>query len=180
MRALVVYESMFGNTHEIANCIGDGLGQHHTVLVRRVGDVTNDLVQGVDLLVVGGPTHVRGLSRRQTRLSAEKMAAKEGSTLELERDAVQFGLREWLPALRVHDGMVAAAFDTRADGPPLFTGRASRRIEKRLRKLGLHVVATKSFLIDGEGHLAPGETDKARSWGATLGVVAAVEREPAA
>ena len=133
------------------------------------------MVDNVDLLVVGGPTHAHGMSRRQTRVAAENMAAKLGSTLELEPGAVEFGLREWFRTLRVHDGLVTAAFDTRGNGPSLFTGRASRRIERQLRKLGAHVASTKSFFVEGNDRLAPNQIEKARAWGLMLAVVTRIE-----
>ena len=40
MRALVVYESMYGNTRVVANRIADGLRATHEVTVVPVGEVT--------------------------------------------------------------------------------------------------------------------------------------------
>src|SRR4029077_14637551 len=69
MRALVVYESMYGNTRVIAGNIADGLRADYEVTVVPVAEATAELVAGVDLLVAGAPTHMRGLpsaaSRRQ-------------------------------------------------------------------------------------------------------------------
>ena len=62
MRALIVYESMFGNTHEVANCIADGLRPVYDVSMVRVGDATDEMVEAADLVIVGGPTHAHGLS----------------------------------------------------------------------------------------------------------------------
>ncbi|PTL71521.1 hypothetical protein C1I63_00700 [Rathayibacter caricis DSM 15933] len=60
MRALVVDESQFGTTHRIAEAIGRGLAETLDV---EVVDVNAALrLEGVDLLVVGGAAHVRGLS----------------------------------------------------------------------------------------------------------------------
>lgn len=66
MRTLVVYESMFGNTRHVAEAIARGLedaGTVATVPVARVGD--EDL-SSYDLVMVGGPTHVHGMSRDST------------------------------------------------------------------------------------------------------------------
>jgi flavodoxin len=60
MRAVVVYESMFGDTRQVAEAIGDGLGLKFEVTVVAVDRLTTDQLRGIDLLVVGGPTHVRG------------------------------------------------------------------------------------------------------------------------
>ena len=61
MRALVVYESMYGNTHVIASNIEDGLRATHEVTLVPVTAATAELVSHADLLVVGAPTHMHGL-----------------------------------------------------------------------------------------------------------------------
>ncbi len=60
MRALVVYESMYGNTHTIADSIADGLRATHEVAVVTAAEATGQLVAEADLLIVGGPTHMYG------------------------------------------------------------------------------------------------------------------------
>jgi flavodoxin len=67
MRALVVYESMFGNTQAIANAIVQGLSGRMRVEALEVGVAPATIDDDVALLVVGGPTHAFGLSRPQTR-----------------------------------------------------------------------------------------------------------------
>ena len=67
MRALVVYESMYGNTHEIARNIADGLRTNYEVTLVPVAEATTDLVAGADLLVAGAPTHMHGLPSVATR-----------------------------------------------------------------------------------------------------------------
>ena len=98
MRALVVYESMFGNTHEIATCVAQGLSAAGMdVQVQPVGAVTAEDVRSVGVLVVGGPTHVHGMARPSTRQSAAEQA--EERSLHLDDDARASGLREWFDAL---------------------------------------------------------------------------------
>jgi flavodoxin len=60
MRALVVYESMYGNTHVVAGNIADGLRATYEVTLVPVAEVTAELVAGTDLLVAGAPTHMHG------------------------------------------------------------------------------------------------------------------------
>jgi flavodoxin len=48
MRALVVYESMYGNTHVIASNIADGLRATHEVTLVPVGDATPELLAGTE------------------------------------------------------------------------------------------------------------------------------------
>ena len=80
MRALVVYESMYGNTHVVAGEIADGLRVGYEVTLVPVAEATAELVAGADLLVVGAPTHMHGLSSASSRRTAVKAAAKDGST----------------------------------------------------------------------------------------------------
>ncbi len=164
MRSLVVYESMFGNTHAVAEAIAEGLSVSGDSAVLHVHDATTETMDGVDLVVVGGPTHVHGLTSSQSRQGAAEQAAASHGTLELEPDAVGPGLREWLAALPRADTW-AAAFDTRYDGPVLFTGRASRGIAHRLTKCGRRlVVEPESFLVDKHNVLLAGEADRAMQW----------------
>ncbi|HEX3310871.1 MAG TPA: flavodoxin domain-containing protein, partial [Streptosporangiaceae bacterium] len=76
MRALVVYESMYGNTQVIAGNIADGLRGDYAVTLVPVAEATWDLVADADLLVAGAPTHMHGLSTRSTRRMAAQAAAK--------------------------------------------------------------------------------------------------------
>jgi flavodoxin len=174
MRALVVYESMFGSTRQVAESIGEGLRARCDVSVVRVGDVTAEMVHGADVLVVGGPTHAHGLSSSLTRDLAVSMARRENSGLTMEPNAAAFGLRDWFKALDAQPGKFSVAFDTRGTGPAIFTGRASKAIARRLAQHKLHVAASKSFLLDKDGHLAPGELERARAWGAILAPVASI------
>jgi hypothetical protein len=167
MRALVVFESMYGNTHTIADRIADGLRPAFDVTVCAVADATPTLVGASDLVVVGGPTHVHGMSSGTSRRAAVDALAKD-DTLVLDEDAEGPGLRDWFDGLGERP-VAAAAFDTRIDAPPALTGRASKGISKRLRKHGFRVVADpESFLVDKHSRLLDGEEDRARAWGATL------------
>ena len=169
MRALVVYESMYGNTHEIARNIADGLRSNYEVTLVPVAEATANLVAGADLLVAGAPTHVHGLPSVATRRMAARAAAKDGSALRMDPDAGDPGLPEWLNDLGHRDGL-AAAFDTRIKGVPVITGRASRAIARLLKRHGYRLAAApESFLVSWDTTLLDGEADRARRWGMTLG-----------
>ena len=175
MKAIVVFESVFGNTHAIAEAVAEGLGGVPVLSVREAVERTGDL----DLLVVGGPTHAHGLATDRSRHVAVDNA-HEGA--DVEPDATEEpGLRSWLGDLRSTTGRPAAAFDTRADGVPLLTGSAARGIARRLRHHGFDVLATESFLVKGtEGPLKPGELERARAWGEKLAhSIPAVSETPA-
>ncbi|MGC5223876.1 flavodoxin family protein [Micromonospora sp. DT81.3] len=165
MRAVVVYESLFGNTHEVASAIGDGVAEVMAVTVLSVSDATPALVEGVDLVVVGGPTHVHGMSLAPTRDQAQKMAADSGGELHLDENASGIGVREWLERLPASDAM-AAAFDTRINVPRVLSGAASGRIDHALRRRGLRAVSTPmSFLVNTSNQLESSELARARAWG---------------
>ena len=169
MRALVIYESMYGNTRVVAGEIADGLRVGYEVTLVPVVEATAELVAGADLLVVGGPTHMHGLSSASSRRTAAKAAAKDGSELRLDPDASGPGLRDWLHDIGRLDGL-AAAFDTRINGVPAFTGRASRPIAKLLKRHGYRLVAApESFLVSSQSTLLDGEVGRARRWGMTIG-----------
>ncbi|GAA4711766.1 flavodoxin family protein [Phytohabitans rumicis] len=169
MRALVIYESMYGNTHLVADAIGEGLATAYQVEVVPVGQASPQTLGEADLVVVGGPTHVRGLSRARTREAAMSEARKPGSELTLDPDAEGPGLRDWFHALPASTAAKAAAFDTRIDAPAVLTGRASKGISRQLRQHGFEVVAEpRSFLVTKQNVLEPEETTRARQWGRDL------------
>ena len=168
MEILVVYESSYGNTHLVADAIGAGAGSAHTVHVVPVAKATRELVDRADLVVVGGPTHIHGMSRPATREKAVEAAHQPGSALALDADAEGPGLREWFENLGPVDTN-GAAFDTRFDASPLMTGRASKGISKQLRHHHFHEIASPmSFLVTKETHLADGQETAARHWGESL------------
>ena len=170
--ALVIYESVYGNTHLIANAIAGGLRTSVETTLVPVCEVDSELLDQVDLIIVGGPTHVHGMSRASTRKAAVEAAGKPGSVLALDIDPErqQQGLRDWFDALSGLD-MRAAAFDTRLDAPAAFTGRASKGIARELRHHGATMVSTpQSFLVTKDNQLLRHEEDRAREWGAQLGV----------
>ena len=168
MKALVVYESMYGNTHQLAEAIAEGLRTGGPTEVVPVDQADASHLDGVDLVVVGGPTHAHSMSRESTRKAAVTAAQAPDSTLDLDPDAEGPGVRDWLSTV---DGLPssAAAFDTRFDGPAAFTGRASKAIARKLGHLGCTlVVPPQSFLVTKETRLEPDELEHARSWGAEV------------
>jgi hypothetical protein len=173
MRALIVVESMYGNTRTVAAAVAEGLGAHMAVDVVEVAEAPGAIPGDVSLLVVGGPTHAHGMSNPDSRRSAAKRAA----------DALvpfRTGIREWLEQLApAPAGIPAAAFDTRIKGPALLWGSAAQGAAKELRRLGFQAAADPaSFLVKGPmgpvvDVLVPGEIERARAWGERLGAAVA-------
>ena len=108
MRALMVFESMFGNTKVIADAVAEGLATRMRVTAVEVGVAPAAIEDDVDLVVVGGPTHAFGMSRPGTRQDAARQA---------ERPLVSAGsgLRDWLETVRGGSPRVAAAGVRHAD-----------------------------------------------------------------
>lgn len=172
MRAVVVYESMYGNTHTIATEIAAGLRTVADVDVVSTSEVTPELVAAADLLVVGGPTHAHGMTSSATRASAVEAAQKPDSALALEADVDGPGLRDWFGSLAAMPGQRAAAFDTRIQASVLVTGHASKGIGHRLEHHGRTLVAApESFFVTKHNDLVAGESERAQHWGHALALV---------
>src|SRR5262245_17561397 len=168
MRVVIVYESMFGNTHLVADAIAEGLAPRNEVTLVPVAQAGRELLDGADLVVAGGPTHIHGMSGPRSRGGAVEMAHEDGSQLPVDASAEGPGLRDWLAAL----GQIptrGAAFDTRLAGAPMLTGRASKTIAKLLERHGITLLApAESFLVTKDNQLRPGERDRAGQWGREL------------
>ena len=143
---LVVYDSFFGNTAEIAKTIGEAVG----AAVKKVDSVSPEDLKGIKLLFVGSPT-------RAFQPTPTIMAFLKGQKGQLA-------------------GVKAAAFDTRikvedtSSGFLRFMigifGYATPKLVKGLQKTGADIVleAEGFAVLDSEGPLAEGELDRARAW----------------
>lgn len=159
MKSLVVYESMWGNTAQVARAVAEGLSGAR---VAEVHDVSPSEVQGLDLLVVGGPTHAFSMSRPSTRHDAHSRGASVGA-----EDA---GVREWLTRLPAGSRMPVATFDTRVASVKNLPGSAAKAASRAMiRHHRGRVIGTCSFYVhDTAGPLVDGELLRAAAWGATL------------
>lgn len=173
MAAVVVFESMFGCTRSVAEAVAAGLrdaGLETCALEVAEAAARDDAVLRSELLVVGAPTHMRGLSTPRTRALARARGAAPAD----------LGVHEWLDALPGLRGRRVAVFDTR--GPGRFSGSAGQRIEKLVAKAGADLVAPcQGFAVehvdDGRAVVAPGQIDLAKGWGRSLAVSTARTRE---
>ncbi len=159
--ALVVYESLYGNTKLIAEAVGEGLARELTTDVVEVGVAPTDPSES-GLLVVGGPTHQFGLSRKSSRQQGADDSDEPVISLDM-------GIREWIGDLKRVSGDMAATFDTSIRKPNL-PGSAARGAAKRLKKIGYRIlVPAEIFLVEGgKGPITDGELDRAREWGQTV------------
>jgi hypothetical protein len=163
-RALVVHESLFGNTARLAGAVADGLrSDGYAVEVHPVEEAPAVESVDVDLLVVGAPTHAFSLSRPSTRVEAVRQGGDDAASAA--------GVREWLEAGRSRARPVpTACFDTRVDRVRHLPGSAARKAARLAREAGLEPLGrTESFYVDDvSGPLLPGELSRAARWGRRL------------
>jgi hypothetical protein len=187
VRVLVVHESLFGNTREVAQAVAEGVRAGCPGACVDCVSVDEAVAADslVDLLVIGGPTHFWGMTSRISRaLEYEyELHLRRGPRGDgrLARDIRKTrGMRGWLVAAPAGGGAAAAAFDTRMAGA--LTGGAAWGIARRLRRHGYQLIAEpRSFLVDGVGGpLHAEELAKASRWGRELARTILHERPPGA
>ena len=156
MKAMVIYDSQFGNTAQIGQAIADGLGgafeAPNDLELHKIGDVNPDELSGFDLLIVGSPT------QKFSPTSATKGFLKSSPSNAL-------------------NGIKVAAFDTRITEEEIkahgflskmvdIFGYAADPISDRLKKKGGEVVIPpEGFTVEGtEGPLTDGELERAAEW----------------
>ena len=160
MRAVVVYESLWGNTAEIARAIAEGIGPD--VRAVTTSQATAEIVEGVDLLVTGAPLLGFSLPTEDMR----KSIAQNPGNPPTPPDLAHPSIRSWLESLQPAS-CHCAAFETRIWWSP---GSAAKAMLQRLEAKGLHRAAEPGkFVVTGRyGPLKAGEVDRARAWGAEL------------
>jgi len=169
VKAVVVYQSLWGNTESVARAIAKGLGKGAKALTTT--EATADALKGVDLVVAGSPIHAFNLPSEATVKGA---ADRPDSYGDAPPDTSQRLMRDWLADLPRGLGASAAAFDTGVSGP-LGRGGASRII-KGLKKAGLEPIAKpmgfrvsmRTTETTRKGFLLDGEVERAREWGTEL------------
>jgi len=168
MNALIVYESMFGNTRRIAEAIVDSLRTTGVEAAMTTARKAPSDLSDYRLVVVGAPTHAHRLPRPKSRMEAVEWAADPHKKLALEPTASGTGVREWLESVMLVGDSRFAVFSTRVDMPRIFTGDACAAMTKGLRRRLADVDAHEEFLVDLDNHLLDGEEDRAREWAASL------------
>ena len=159
MRAIVVYESHWGNTAAVARAIAEGLGPEAQAM--NTDEAVGSALAGTDLIVAGAPVIAFGLPREgmRTQIAGDVKAPTPP-------DVSHPLLRAWLDALPEGHGW-AAAFETRIWWSPR---GATGTIEAKLQRAGYRKVAkAERFIVAGAyGPVRDGELERARRWGAAL------------
>jgi flavodoxin len=152
VKSVVIYASRYGNTKHVAEAIADALRSRGTVDLLPADETSVIPTEGVDLIVLGGPTEVHSMT------------------------APISGLLHRMPPGSL-DGKAVAVFDTRIHGARLFTGSAAASATRRLRGLGAEIVVPpESFFVAGKENpktgehvnLETGELNRAKDWATTL------------
>ena len=156
MNVLIVYDTVHGNTEQVAQAMARALEPAASVRLEKAAGGSRVDAAGVDLLIVGGPTH------------RQRMSASLAALLETAGH-------------RAFQGVRAAAFDTRYRMPAWLSGSAARRIARQLKKRGGRlIVPPESFFMERDvpprgqkrrhelERLEPGELDRAARWAVYL------------
>ena len=142
MKALIVYDSVYGNTEKVARAIGEAMTPSGEVKVLRAGDTNSSELASVGLLIVGSPVH----GGRPT-------------------PAVQDFLNKM--AQQSLKGIKVTTFDTRATSKfaKIFGNAAGRIAGQLTKKGGVLVVPPEGFFVTGtKGPLKEGELERAAAW----------------
>ena len=150
MKTVIIYESTYGNTRQVADEMATVLRRAGEVTLVAAAEADAESVEGANLVIVGGPNSNDSTSSPTTRHSAYE-AGGMTPTLTLERDPEATAIRDWFHSVEHVSGVAAAAFDTRIDAHPTQADRASTSISRNLRAHGFHeVVRPRSFLVNHE------------------------------
>lgn len=152
MKAIVIYESVFGNTEKVARAIGKAFTSEEGSNVHHVDKVTPDHLNDVDLLVIGSPTQ-----KFQAMPAAKSFIAK-------------------MPSGNLK-GINVAAFDTRISTSDIKSGflrymvnlfgYAAEPLARKLKRKGGELITDpEGFIVNGtKGPLKEGELERAEAWG---------------
>jgi hypothetical protein len=128
MKAIIVCESLWGNTAAIAMAIAEGLGPDACAF--STAEATLEIITGADFISVGSPVHSLGMPTEQSREWARSGTLGSNGA---PPDRSHPMMRIWLDTLPESKGM-CAAFDPRVKA---WYGRgAASRILKKLEILG--------------------------------------------
>ena len=159
MEAIVVYESVWGNTAAVARAIAEGIGEGTQAYPTDA--VPPEQLAAADLIVAGSPVFAFSLPSEAARARILE-SETDGPTPDLSHPS----LRSWLDGLAMGHGF-GAAFETRIWWSPR---GATGTIEKKLAKAGYQraLKAEKFVVQDKYGPLREGELERARAWGVSL------------
>lgn len=151
MKALIVYDSLHGNTEQITRAVGDVIGGE--VKIVRAGEVDISALESVELLIVGSPTQGARQSP-DTQKFLDKIPAGSLKNVAVAAFDTRISARSGTFGTRVIAGL-AGGF-----------GYAAKRISKGLvEKGGREAVPPEGFIVQSvTGPLKDGESERAAAW----------------
>ncbi|MGO8687763.1 MAG: flavodoxin family protein [Candidatus Dormibacteria bacterium] len=160
MRTAIVYEGTHGSSAAVARIIAAEAAVHGPVIVGEVHEIPLSELEGVEFLVVGGPTH---------HWEDWADVSRTPSAAHVLRDfrPTTDGVRSWLDHLPPRPSFSAATFDTREAGLRVLTGTAALSLYRALRRRGCHLVTRPvSFLVKPGpvAQLLDGESERVSAW----------------
>jgi flavodoxin len=152
MKALVIYDTYFSNTEKIAQAVGNGLGRDEEVTVVKVDAVNPEMLEKLEILVVGSPTRAFNPTPA-SKSFIRKLLPNQLNGVKVTAFDTRLPINEKTPGiLRFLAGIFGYA-----DKPLL---------DELKKKGGIQVVPTEGFMVtDSEGPLAEGELERAAEWG---------------
>jgi flavodoxin I len=142
MKALVVYDSVYGNTERIARAIADAITPSGEVKILRAGEMNTSELASIDLLIIGTPVH-----------GGRPMPAVQDFLSKMAQQSLK--------------GVKVAAFDTRVTSrfAKIFGNAAGRIAGQLTKKGGVLIVPPEGFFVTGtKGPLKEGELERAANW----------------
>lgn len=147
MNVLIIYDSVFGHTEQIALAMGKAFDEYNNVRIVKATEMKEGILSELDLLIIGSPTH-------------------GGRYTEAVQDFLKKISKLSTSSVRV------AAFDTRTSSTGFlakieqFFGHAAVRIANNLKKQDkVLITEPEGFIVNGrKGPLREGELDRAESW----------------
>lgn len=155
MRMLVVYDSLYGNTEKIAMAIAEGINGANEVETVHVKKVDYEALGGVDLFIIGTPTHggrpTPDIQAFVDRISREGLKNASFSTFD-----TRFSAKDSSAGMRLLMRMI---------------GYAADKVAKKFENEHCHLISPAEgfFVVGKEGPLKEGELERAIKWGKTLG-----------
>ena len=150
MKALIVYDSKFGNTEKVARAIGEAITPLGEVRVVKVGDANPSELSSIDFLIVGSPTHGGGATRAIKEFLG-KIPANALKNVQVASFDTRFSAKDKGIGARIVLGIFRYA-----------AGRIATILEY---KGGYLAMEPEGFIVEeSEGPLKKGELERAATW----------------
>lgn len=166
MKALVIYDSVYGNTEKVGRAVASSLGSEKDVTVGRVKEIPAEKMKGIDLLIVGSPVQ-GGRPTPAIQEFLNNIPANALNNVGVTAFDTRFLAKERGVGLRILLGVI---------------GYAAGRIADGLKGKGGYLVAPpEGFIVQGkEGPLKDGELERAANWAKQIATALKTKKNGAA